>query len=222
MSRRRAGRLAAGLLGLVLCVVLGALVPHHPQHLSDFDLAGRHLERLDDRLPWLHHLLLAIELMFGTVGMTLLVTVTTLLLWRAGRRPAAVFSALVPLLTACLTTVLKLWLGRDRPPWQDPSRLLETKSYPSGHASAAAAFAGVLLVLAWLLLRPSGRRTAAAVCVVLLWAVVCLDRVMLGRHYPTDVVGGTLLGAAVVLIALAVWAPRPAWAPRPVSATGGG
>ena len=38
--------------------------------------------------------------------------------------------------------------------------------------------------------------------------VVCLDRVLLGRHYPSDVVGGELLGAGVVLLGLV--AARPA------------
>jgi YegS/Rv2252/BmrU family lipid kinase len=39
--------------------------------------------------------------------------------------------------------------------------------------------------------------------------VVCADRVLLGRHYLTDVVGGVLLGAGSVLVALAIYSPLP-------------
>ena len=33
-----------------------------------------------------------------------------------------------------------------------------------------------------------------------MWVAVCLDRVLLGRHYPTDVVAGSFLGVAVLLL----------------------
>ena len=39
--------------------------------------------------------------------------------------------------------------------------------------------------------------------------VVCLDRVLLGRHYPSDVVGGVLLGMGMVALGLAVYSPLP-------------
>ena len=50
---------------------------------------------------------------------------------------------------------------------------------------------------------------AASTPVVVLVVVVCLDRVLLGRHYPTDVVGGFLLGAGWSLLGLAVYSPLP-------------
>jgi len=48
----------------------------------------------------------------------------------------------------------------------------------------------------------AGLRPVAAV-VALVVLVVCADRLMLGRHYVTDLVGGVLLGTALVLLGLA-------------------
>ena len=55
-----------------------------------------------------------IELLFGTVGMTVATTVVIacVLLLRKQRR-AALFTGAVMLVTALVTTGLKLWLGRE-------------------------------------------------------------------------------------------------------------
>ena len=39
------------------------------------------------------------------------------------------------------------------------------------------------------------------------WVAVCLDRVLLGRHYPSDVVAGSVLGVSMVLLGIAVFDP---------------
>jgi hypothetical protein len=127
--------------------------------------------------------------------MTIWTTLIAVPLFLRGHRRAAVFTVGVMLSTSLLTTGIKLLYGRSRPTWQDPAGKLISKSFPSGHASSSAALAGVLIVIAAMLVRKAVLRRAVYAGAVLLALVVGLDRVLLGRHYPTDVIGGWLLGA---------------------------
>jgi len=88
--------------------------------------------------------------------------------------------------------LLKSFLGRSRPCDYDPTLVrdvapLDTYSCPSGHAMTAAAY-GVPLLFAW----PAAWPFVFAICAVIGWS-----RVALGHHYVTDVVIGTVLGAAI-------------------------
>jgi membrane-associated phospholipid phosphatase len=85
--------------------------------------------------------------------------------------------------------------------------VLTSKSFPSGHASSSAALAGILVLLTWSFLRQPRLRWAITVVAVTVWVAVCLDRVLLGRHYPSDVVAGTFLGVAVLLVGIVVFDP---------------
>ncbi len=104
--------------------------------------------------------------------------------------------------------VLKLLVGRPRPA-PDLADLVATASFPSGHVVRATAVVGVLYVL--LVVRAGARRAAVvtlAIAAVVALAALGLARVASGEHWPTDVLGGYLLGAAVVSAAAAVAAPR--------------
>lgn len=189
--------------------MLTLLVTRDASPLDALDLWGRDAENWADGLPALTVLLRGIEHLFGTLGMTIITVVTAALLaWKKHPR-AALFTLSVMIVTSLLTTVAKLAIGRTRPEWQDTIRFLESKAFPSGHASASTAFAGVLIVLALMLIRRSSGRRAAIVASIAMAFVVAMDRVLLGRHYPSDVLAGSLLGAGVVLLALALFSPRP-------------
>jgi YegS/Rv2252/BmrU family lipid kinase len=87
--------------------------------------------------------------------------------------------------------------------------VLSSNSFPSGHASSTAAFAGILIVLIAMFVRRRGLRVLLAVPAVLVAAAVSADRVLLGRHYPSDVVAGALLGVGMVFLGLALYSPLP-------------
>lgn len=188
----------------------------HP--LAEVDEQGRPAEGWATRHHVVPGLLRAIEVAFGTVGMTVLtVLVVVLLVWRSHRR-AAVFVAAVMIVTSTVTGVLKAAYGRARPLWQDPVGLLTTHSFPSGHSSAIAAFTGSLAVLVVVFVRRRSTRRLLLVGLAVLALVVCADRVLLGRHYPSDVLAGALLGGGVVLLGLVVYSPHPRTSAPPTAA----
>jgi len=92
----------------------------------------------------------------------------------------------VALLSAPLAeTFFKMAIGRHRP--EDI-----TMGFPSGHATAAAAFFGSVIYLAASLSdRP---RRAVQILAVTCIALVATGRVALGAHWPTDALAGIALG----------------------------
>ena len=159
--------------------------------------------------PWLREPLRVIELAFGTIGITVMTVVVAAVMLVKGHRRAAYFTVVVMVLASLATTAVKLTVGRERPEWQLTEDLLTTKSFPSGHASSVAALAGVICVLVTMLVRRRNVRRAVYAASLVVVVVVCLDRVLLGRHYPTDVVAGVVLGATCVLLGLALVNPLP-------------
>lgn len=124
-----------------------------------------------------------------------------------GQVRASLFVAATMWLTTAATTELKSVFGRERPPWQLADHLHNGGSFPSGHSAAAAALVGVAVVLALTSARSERLRRRwtllATWCGAIVLVVVAADRLLLGRHYPTDILAGFAL-AAIVTIAVGV------------------
>lgn len=203
----RGARLAWGATCLLLFGLLTWAVAVDQPLLRRLDDRGAPVEAWATDIGWLREALAIVEDLFGTVGITAYVVVLAVVLVALSQRAAAVLVVLVTGLTAAATTGVKTWVGRDRPDWQDPGDLLTNFAFPSGHASSIVALMGVVLVTTVLLVRPVGVRRLVWLATPLLVVLVGLDRVLLGRHYPSDVVGGYLLGAGVLLVCWAVVDP---------------
>jgi YegS/Rv2252/BmrU family lipid kinase len=189
--------------------VLALLVHLSRAPLNGFDDLGRTAEHWARQHAGLVHLLRWIEVGFAGLGITVLTLLLVVPLWLRHHRRAGVYTVLVIGSTSLLYTWIKVLYGRARPSWQDPTGRLVSRSFPSGHAASTAALAGVLIVLTVMLVRRSNLRRAVWVGAVLVVLVVGLDRVFLGRHYPTDVLAGWLLGASMTLFWLALYSPLP-------------
>jgi YegS/Rv2252/BmrU family lipid kinase len=209
LERSRTAPLAWALLCLGLFVVILVLVEANWGPLASLDQEGKPVEGWAAGRPALHPTLRAIELGFNTIAMTIFTAVLAIVLFIKNHRRAAYLVVGVMLAASIATTLIKNAVGRARPVWQDPTALLANNAFPSGHASGIAAFAGLVMVLVAMLVRRSNVRRAVYVVAVLVVLVVCVDRVLLGRHYPSDVVAGVLLGAFCVLLGVALYSPLP-------------
>lgn len=142
------------------------------------------VSRLGDGVFW-YLLMMAMVLVDGLAGLA-----------------ASAHLAITGVAALTLYKALKRWTRRPRPfaadgrihAWVAP---LDEFSFPSGHTLHAVAFTGVALawypVLAWLL--------------VPFTASVALSRVVLGLHYPSDVIAAIAIGGALAGLSIAIGLP---------------
>jgi len=93
---------------------------------------------------------------------------------------------------AVLSTCLKIFFGKVRPAlWESP--IVETTfSYPSGHALGSVVLYGFLAYL--LAIRLPGHRGVIYVGAIALCLAIGFSRLYLGVHWPTDLIGGYIIG----------------------------
>jgi undecaprenyl-diphosphatase len=137
------------------------------------------ISRLGDGIFW-YALMAALALFCGRAGID-----------------AALHLAAIGLVSLLLYKLLKRWTRRPRPcasdlrirAWVAP---LDEFSFPSGHTLHAVAFTIVTLsyfpLLAWLLIPFA--------------ASIAVSRVVLGLHYPSDVLAATGIGSALALASI--------------------
>jgi undecaprenyl-diphosphatase len=128
------------------------------------------------------------------------VAVGVALLWHRHRLWAQwlLWSAVVGF---ALQNVLKQLIDRARPDWPDAALHLTTPSFPSGHAMSGIDM-WCVLGLAMVLAPVAGRFPKAVGALVLAVGVLMgPSRLVVGVHWPTDVLAGWLLGAAVACLA---------------------
>ena len=155
------------------------------------------------RRPWLDDVMLLASAL-GAGGFLWWVTAAIAMVFPS-RRAAAWRMLLAVVFTWGINEfVLKSAFDRPRPFAVDPSISVidarpRTPAFPSGHAAMAAAGAlGGARMFPW---------------TAWIWwpiaAVVAISRVYIGVHWPTDVIGGVVIGLAIGWFALGGRRPKP-------------
>ncbi|WP_307816537.1 diacylglycerol kinase family protein [Nocardioides limicola] len=208
-DRSRSLPLAGALVCLTALTLVTALVVGGWAPLAGFDDTTELFRDAALRHDSVEPVLLVLEIALNSIALGILTVAIAALLWARSHPRAAIYTALVMVLTALVTSVMKATVGRERPAWQPEGTLLTEGSFPSGHASGITALAGVAIVLAWLFLRKRGLKVLVTALLLVPVLISVVDRLLLGRHYYTDVTAGILLGATVVLGVLAFYSPLP-------------
>ena len=142
----------------------------------------------------------AAMILITTLGAEYILVFVAVPFWLRGRREATFDLLAILAITLVLTTALKYGIDRARPcdvlpnvhtiPGYECSTERDP-AFPSGHASRAFAFA------AFVAIRYRWRWSVPGAAFAIL---VGVSRIYLGLHWPTDVLGGALLGIGVALL----------------------
>lgn len=127
--------------------------------------------------------------------LTVATVLTALVLWVRKQYAWALFFILINALGGVFNGILKTLFKRQRP---DVLPLIEQGGYsfPSGHSMGSFIFYGALSFMLFYLLKGKWKKTIAAILAACMIFLVGLTRIYLGVHYPSDVLGGFLIGAA--------------------------
>jgi undecaprenyl-diphosphatase len=192
------------LVGLAACVLLFVFFTLAGE-VSDGDTASfdtRILTALrspdDPSKPigpaWVEYAMLDLTAIGGPTVLGLVVFAVLGFLLLQGRHHTALVVLVASIGGELANNVLKSIFMRPRPDIVPHLREVLSPSFPSGHAMQSAI---IYLTLGAMLMRIAERRLTKVYCLaiaVLLTLLVGISRVFLGVHYPSDVIGGWIVG----------------------------
>jgi undecaprenyl-diphosphatase len=143
---------------------------------------------------WLEGALLDLTAIGGSTVLGMVIVFVTGFLVLQTRYRTALVVVVSAISGELLNAAMKDAFSRPRPTIVPHLRVVFSTSFPSGHAMESAI---VYLTLAAILMRASDTRLTKFYILgiaVLLTTLVGISRVYLGVHYPTDVIGGWIVG----------------------------
>lgn len=149
--------------------------------------------------PWVESVVRDVTALGGAVVMAMVIAAVAGLLVLTRRYGMLALMLAATVGATLVNTLLKNLMGRPRPEVVKHLTDVTSASFPSGHSAMSAA---VYLTLGALLAQSVSRRRVKIYLLTLALAamvLVGLSRVMLGVHYPSDVLAGWCTGLAWAL-----------------------
>lgn len=139
--------------------------------------------------------------LFGDAGMVMI-----LMLPLVGKRPEVIWHGfLTAILATIIVQILKPYIDLPRPPsvlaadsFHTLGNIFGSKTFPSGHSTAAFALAGVIA------LNPFSN--SIRISVLIFAFMIGLSRITVGAHWPMDVLAGMVIGWTCAIAA--AWLSR--------------
>jgi undecaprenyl-diphosphatase len=120
--------------------------------------------------------------------------------WLAAQRRLSLTLAAAMLGVPLLSSSLKSVYARDRPTLVPHLEHVTSASFPSGHTLGSVVFCVTLGLLVYQHTRLRRLRIFIIVYALGIGALVAASRMYLGVHYPSDVIGGALIGITWSLV----------------------
>jgi undecaprenyl-diphosphatase len=195
--------LAAAIILFALVIALGFAIT--ADHFRDFDIAVANALNLRRGVSadWLVIMMQAISWIGGGVQRYIMIVLLTIALWRWWGWGAGLAMGLASLASSIASDAMKVFFARVRPDLVAQLDPISSPAFPSGHATNAA-----VVYILFIMLVPQARHPAWQALAAIMIVLTGISRIMLGVHWPTDVVGGWMLGSAFALGAGAVIAQR--------------
>jgi undecaprenyl-diphosphatase len=108
-----------------------------------------------------------------------------------------------------ISSLIKHLVARARPDILTHLVQADGYSFPSGHSLAAAVFYGLLAYLLTQSIKKPVYRYGIWILAFGLIVLVGFSRIYLGVHWPTDILGGILLGFLWIFLVVSVFNKRP-------------
>ena len=190
--------LTKGSFALLLFVMLGYMVKFYPEQLTSFDTPIQTWLRGD--LPAaLTTFFKLVTSVIDPLGIIIWVSALVLFfLYKKWKLEAALLAGNL-VLHGILIKLIKFVYQRSRP---SITHLVEEGGYsfPSGHSMATAIVLGTLIIIVQQRVQNQHIKRLVQALLLLYIFTVMASRVYLGVHYPTDVIGGALMGSAILNI----------------------
>ena len=190
--------LMKGSFALLLFVILGYMVKFYPEQLVAFDSPIQTWLRGDFPTA-LTTFFKLVTSFIDPLGIIIWVSALVLFfLYKKWKIEAALLAGNL-VLHGILIKLIKLVYQRSRP---SILHLVEEGGYsfPSGHAMATAIVVGTLIIIVQQRMQNQQIKRLVQGLLLLFILTIMASRVYLGVHYPTDVIGGALMGFAILNI----------------------
>jgi undecaprenyl-diphosphatase len=146
------------------------------------------------QMPLLQRLMVEVTMLGTWIVVLSIVSIAALFLWLTRHKYSAALLLVATAGGIGLNNILKLGFSRPRPHIFEWGTTASSSSFPSGHAMSATVVYMTVAYLAARLQKTRWARLATLAVAAALVAVICVSRLYLGVHYPSDVVAGVIIG----------------------------